>query len=123
MCRTGARDGTERGGQTPGADFAVEALTKYIGGHSDLLLGSVTVSDLDLRQKIKVVIRDLGIGVSPDEAAMALRGLETMGVRVAHIGRISEEFAHNLLLSPAVARVLHPALPSCPGHEFWARDF
>lgn len=106
-----------------GADFAVEALTKYVGGHSDLLLGSITVADLDLRQKIKLVLRDLGIGVSPDEAAMALRGLETMGIRVAHIGRVSEEFAHSLLLSPAVERVLHPALPSCPGHEFWSRDY
>lgn len=106
-----------------GADFAVEALTKYVGGHSDLLLGSITVADIGLRQKIKLVLRDLGIGVSPDEVAMALRGLETMGVRVAHIGRVSEEFAQCLLLSPAVECVLHPALPSCPGHEFWLRDF
>jgi len=106
-----------------GADFAIEALTKYVGGHSDLLLGSITVADLDLRQKIKLVLRDLGIGVSPDEAAMALRGLETMGVRVAHIGRVSEDFAQCLLLSPVVQRVLHPAIPSCPGHAYWARDF
>ena len=106
-----------------GADFAVEALTKYIGGHSDLLLGSITVSDIELRQKIKLVLRDMGIGVSPDEVALALRGIETMGVRLRHVGKVSEEFAQALQESPAVERVLHPALPFCPGHEFWKRDF
>ena len=106
-----------------GADFAIEALTKYVGGHSDLLLGSITVSDIALRQKIKLVLRDLGIGVSPDEVALALRGIETMGVRLTHIGRVSEAFAQRLCDMPAVERVLHPALPSCPGHEYWRRDF
>ncbi|SCB37951.1 cystathionine beta-lyase [Rhizobium lusitanum] len=105
-----------------GADFAVEALTKYIGGHSDLLLGSITVSDIELRQKIKLVLRDMGIGVSPDEVSLALRGIETMGVRLRHVGKVSEEFAHALQESAVVERVLHPALPSCPGHEFWKRD-
>ncbi|WP_420006491.1 cystathionine beta-lyase [Arenibacterium sp. LLYu02] len=106
-----------------GVDFAVEALTKYIGGHSDLLMGSITVSDIELRQKIKLVIRDLGIGVSPDEAALALRGIETMAVRIAHVGRVALEFANRLSAFPAVTRVLHPALPGTPGHEFWKRDF
>lgn len=106
-----------------GADFAVEALTKYIGGHSDLLLGSITVADIELRQRIKLVLRDMGIGVSPDEVALALRGIETMGVRLRHVGRVSEEFAAAIQQSPVVERVLHPALPSCPGHEVWKRDF
>lgn len=106
-----------------GADVAVEALTKFVGGHSDLLLGSITVADLGLRETIKRVLRDLGIAVSPDEVALALRGLETMGVRVAHMGRVSEDFARRLQHSPVVDRVLHPALPSCPGHQIWARDF
>lgn len=106
-----------------GADFAVEALTKYVGGHSDLLLGSVTTADLDLWKRLKDTLRFLGIGVSPDEAALALRGLETMGVRLAHMGRVSEDFARRLQELPAVDRVLHPALPSCPGHAFWKRDF
>ncbi|MDO1582564.1 cystathionine beta-lyase [Rhizobium oryzicola] len=105
-----------------GADFVVEALTKYIGGHSDLLLGSITVSDIELRQRIKLVLRDMGIGVSPDEVALALRGIETMGVRLRHVGRVSEEFAQALQESAVVERVLHPALPSCPGHELWKRD-
>ncbi|WP_315737794.1 MULTISPECIES: trans-sulfuration enzyme family protein [unclassified Bradyrhizobium] len=106
-----------------GVDFAVEALTKYVGGHSDLLLGSITVGDLGLRKALKEVLGVLGIGVSPDEAALALRGIETMGVRMAHSGRVAREFAERLQAAPAVARVLHPALPSCPGHEIFARDF
>ncbi|MGJ4962239.1 trans-sulfuration enzyme family protein [Bradyrhizobium sp. HKCCYLRH3061] len=106
-----------------GVDFAVEALTKYVGGHSDLLLGSITVKNLSLRKALKDVLGVLGVGVSPDEAALALRGIETMGVRMAHSGRVAREFAERLQQSPAVARVLHPALPSCPGHEIFARDF
>jgi len=106
-----------------GADFACEALTKYVGGHSDLLLGSITVADIGLRQTIKLMTRDLGLGVSPDEVSLALRGIETMGVRMQHIGRVSEDFARRLQGHPAVDTVLHPALPSCPGHEFWVRDF
>ena len=105
-----------------GADIAVEALTKYVGGHSDLLLGSITVADVALRDRIKVTMRELGIGVSPDEVALALRGIETMGVRLAHIGRVSEEFARRLRGHAAVARVLHPAVPDCPGHDTWKRD-
>jgi cystathionine beta-lyase len=105
-----------------GADFAIEALTKYVGGHSDLLLGSITVADLALRQRIKEVLRGLGVGVSPDDAALALRGIETMGVRLAHVGRVSETFARRLQDHPVVHQVLHPCLPSSPGHEFWARD-
>lgn len=106
-----------------GVDVVAEALTKYVGGHSDLLMGSITVADIALRERIKLVLRDLGIGVSPDEAALALRGLETMAVRLAHMGRISEDFARRLAGHPAVETVLHPALPSCPGHDIWARDF
>jgi cystathionine beta-lyase len=105
-----------------GADFACEALTKYVGGHSDLLLGSVTVRDMGLRQKMKEILRGLGIGVSPDECQLALRGIETMGLRVAHMGKVSEDFARRLVGHPVVERVLHPALPSCPGHEIWKRD-
>jgi cystathionine beta-lyase len=105
-----------------GADFAIEALTKYVGGHSDLLLGSITVADLALRQRIKEVLRGVGIGVSPDEASLALRGIETMGVRLAHVGRVSEAFARRLQDHAAVHQVLHPCLPACPGHEFWVRD-
>jgi cystathionine beta-lyase len=106
-----------------GCDLVMEALTKYVGGHSDLLLGSVSVRDLRLRQKLKDTMRMLGIGVSPDDAALALRGIETLGVRLAHAGRVALEFAQRFGDLPMVAKVLHPALPHCPGHDFWARDF
>jgi cystathionine beta-lyase len=106
-----------------GADFAVEALSKYAGGHSDLLLGSITVADAGLRDEIKPVLWNLGVSVSPDEVSLALRGIETMGVRLAHVGRIAQVFAERLQRFAAVDRVLHPALPSCPGHACWKRDF
>ena len=106
-----------------GADFVMEALTKYVGGHSDLLLGSISVRDLALRQRLKDTMRMIGFSVSPDEVALALRGIETMGVRLAHVGRVALDFARRLEAFPAARRVLHPALPSCPGHEFWQRDF
>jgi cystathionine beta-lyase len=106
-----------------GADFVAEALTKYVGGHSDLLLGSISVRDLALRQRLKDTMRMIGIGVSPDEASLALRGLQTMGVRLAHVGRVALDFAQRLQAFPAALRVLHPALPSSPGHALWARDF
>ncbi|HEV7328155.1 MAG TPA: cystathionine beta-lyase [Bosea sp. (in: a-proteobacteria)] len=105
-----------------GADFACEALTKYVGGHSDLLLGSITVADLSLRETLKETLRGFGVGVSPDECQLALRGIETLALRLAHMGKVSEDFARRLARSPAVETVLHPALPSCPGHEFWQRD-
>ncbi len=106
-----------------GADFAMEALTKYVGGHSDLLLGSVSLRDLGLRGRLKDTMRMIGIGVAPDEAALALRGIETMGVRLAHVGRVALDFAHRIAALPGSFRVLHPALPGCPGHEHFLRDF
>ena len=105
-----------------GVDFACEALTKYVGGHSDLLLGSITVADLGLRETLKETLRGFGVGVSPDECQLALRGVETLALRLAHMGKVSEDFARRLARSPAVETVLHPALPSCPGHAFWQRD-
>lgn len=106
-----------------GVDFAMEALTKYVGGHSDLLLGSVTVADLDLRKRLRDTMRMLGMGISPDTASLALRGLETMAVRLAHAGPVAQEFAQRLQAMPGMGEVLHPALSSNPGHEFWRRDF
>lgn len=106
-----------------GVDFSMQALTKYVGGHSDLLLGSVTVSDLDLRRRLRDTMRMLGLGISPDEAALALRGIETMAVRVAHAGRVALEFAKRLKRMPGIGEILHPALPDSPGHEVWKRDF
>jgi cysteine-S-conjugate beta-lyase len=106
-----------------GVDFSMHALSKYAGGHSDLLLGSVTVSDLELRKRLRDTMRMLGLGVSPDDASLVLRGLQTMGVRLAHVGKVSLDMAKRLAARPDMGEVLHPALPNCPGHEYWARDF
>lgn len=106
-----------------GADIVAEALTKYVGGHSDLLLGSITVADTALHATLHAVMAGLGIGVSPDECALALRGIETMPVRLAHVGRVAEEFAHRLAARADLATVLHPALADSPGHAAFQRDF
>ncbi len=106
-----------------GVDFSMEALTKYVGGHSDILLGSISVRDIPLHRALKDTTRMIGIGVSPDDCERALRGLQTMGVRLDHIGRVSTDFAKKLVGPPSIERILHPALPECPGHEIWKRDF
>lgn len=106
-----------------GVDIALQALTKYEGGHSDVLMGAVTVRDDALWQKLGASHRDLGYGVSPDDCSLVLRGLQTMAVRLAHIERSALEIARWLAARAAVERVLHPALPSCPGHDTWRRDF
>lgn len=105
-----------------GVDFAMEALTKYVGGHSDLLMGSVTVADITLHRRLKDTMRMLGYGVSPDEVQLALRGLETMGVRLAHASRVALDFAARLAAIVPSELVLHPGLPSHPGHDLWTRD-
>ena len=106
-----------------GVDIAMQAVTKYIGGHSDLLLGSVTVRDDALYQRLGVAQQVLGSNVSPDDCSLALRGLQTLGVRLAAIETSALAVANWLAGRPEVERVLHPALESCPGHEFWKRDF
>jgi len=106
-----------------GVDITMQAVTKYIGGHSDLLLGSITVRDDSLYQRLGVAQQVLGSNVSPDDCSLALRGLQTLGVRLAAIETSALAVAKWLAARPEVERVLHPALESCPGHEFWKRDF
>jgi cysteine-S-conjugate beta-lyase len=106
-----------------GVDITTQALTKYVGGHSDLLLGSVTVRDEDLYQKIGAAQQVLGGNVSPDDCSLALRGLQTLAVRLSAIEDSALKIAQWLAGRIEVERVLHPALTSCPGYEFWKRDF
>ena len=106
-----------------GADITVQALTKYVGGHSDLLLGSVTMRDAALYRRIGSMHRHLGLGASPDDCSLALRGLQTLHVRLKEVERSALAVASWLAARAEVEAVLHPALPSCPGHETWARDF
>jgi cysteine-S-conjugate beta-lyase len=106
-----------------GVDISMQAVTKYIGGHSDLLLGSVTVKDDSLHQRLGAAQQVLGSAVSPDDCSLALRGLQTLGVRLAAVETSALTVAKWLAARREVERVLHPALESCPGHEFWKRDF
>jgi len=106
-----------------GVDMVAEALTKYVGGHSDLLLGAMTFASEELRVRVRARLSTLGIGVSPDECALALRGIETMPVRISHVGRVARDFAERLRHFDIVAEVLHPTLPSARGHDAFKRDF
>ncbi len=106
-----------------GVDISMQALTKYIGGHSDLLLGSVSVSNEAAYQAVGATHQQIGMAVSPDDCSLALRGLQTLAVRLEKLEASTLEVARWLAAQPAIETVLHPALPSCPGHELWKRDF
>jgi len=106
-----------------GVDISMQALTKYIGGHSDILLGSVTVRDAAIYHRLGAAQQVLGTAVSPDDCTLALRGLQTLAVRLTAIESSALSIAKWLVQRPEIERVLHPALESCPGHEFWQRDF
>jgi cysteine-S-conjugate beta-lyase len=106
-----------------GIDITMQALTKYIGGHSDLLLGSVTVRDEKLYQALGDARQLLGLSGSPDDCSLALRGLQTLAVRLKHLEQSTLLIAQWLAEQPEIELLLHPAFPSCPGHEFWKRDF
>ena len=106
-----------------GVDISIQALTKYAGGHSDVLMGSVSVREQAMYEQVGMTRRWLGMGVSPDDASLVLRGLQTMALRLAHYEKAALEVAQWLKRQPRIARVLHPGLPDCPGHEVWQRDF
>ena len=106
-----------------GIDISVQALTKYVAGHSDLLMGSVTANRPELIDRMVSVRRAMGMGVGPDDIYLALRGLPTMMMRLRAHEAAALRVAQWLKQQPEVKRVLHPALPDCPGHEHWKRDF
>jgi len=106
-----------------GVDVSMQALTKYFGGHSDLLLGSVSTRDEACYEALGRARELLGHAVSPDDCSLALRGLQTLGVRLAHLEAATLRVARWLAARAEIARVLHPALASCPGHDLWRRDF
>lgn len=105
-----------------GVDLSIIAATKYIGGHADVMLGTVTATHAFYKQ-LETATWDLGHAVSADDAWLALRGLRTMGVRLEAHDSSALRIARWLKDRPEVGRVLHPALPDCPGHEYWQRDF
>lgn len=105
-----------------GVDLSILAGTKYVGGHSDVMLGSVTAT-LEWYPRLERTSWDLGQSVSPDDAWLCSRGLRTMGVRLRQHESSALRIARWLEEQPQVAAVLHPALPDCPGHALWTRDF
>jgi cystathionine beta-lyase len=106
-----------------GVDISIQALTKYAGGHSDLLLGSVTTRDVKYDQQLREAQRLTGMGVSPDDCSLVLRGLKTLDVRLKRLGESALAVAHWLSERDEVTALLHPAFPDCPGHEIWKRDW
>ena len=105
-----------------GVDISMQAATKYIGGHSDVMFGTIS-ANAKAWPRLLEDIRLLGICAGPDDVYLALRGLRTLSVRLAQHYRSGLEMAHWLAARPEVARVLHPALESHPGHAIWKRDF
>lgn len=105
-----------------GVDLSILACTKYIVGHSDVMLGSVTANP-DHWEALRRTTYALGQYVSPDDAWLASRGLRTLAVRLKQHEENALRIAHWLQTRPEVARVLHPALEACPGHDNWKRDF
>lgn len=105
-----------------GVDISIHAATKYPSGHSDVLMGTVSANKACANQLRESLIT-LGICVGPDDAYQILRGLRTMGVRLERHQQTTLALAQWLETDRRVARVLHPALPSFPGHDLWKRDF
>jgi cystathionine beta-lyase len=105
-----------------GVDLSLQAGTKYIGGHSDLMFGCVAANAATCAQ-LKDTVYTMGLCVGPDDMNLALRGLRTLGVRLARHHEAGLAVARWLALRPEVLRVLHPALDSDPGHAIWKRDF
>jgi len=105
-----------------GVDISIQAATKYIVGHSDAMLGTVTATEA-AAPRLRAVHYELGQTAGPDDVNLASRGLRTMAVRLARHWETGVRLAEWIARQPEVARVLHPALPSDPGHALWQRDF
>jgi cystathionine beta-lyase len=106
-----------------GVDVEVQAGTKYLAGHSDLLVGAITVRTEDHFRAVRDDVIAFGDCVSPDVCYETLKGLRTLAVRMRQLEASALAVARWLADRPEVARVLHPALPGHPGHEVWRRDF
>ena len=108
---------------TKGVDISIQAATKYIVGHADAMLGTITTADQALWHRIKSSAAAFGHSAGTEEMYLGLRGLRTLPVRLAQHGATALELTRWLESRPEVARVLYPPLPSDPGHALWARDF
>jgi cystathionine beta-lyase len=108
---------------THGVDISIQAGTKYIAGHSDLVIGMITARTEALFHQVKDTTSAFGDLAGPDDCYQALRGLRTMGVRLHHQQAAGLQIANWLRSRPEVKRVLYPPLPADPGHALWKRDF
>jgi cysteine-S-conjugate beta-lyase len=106
-----------------GVDVSIQAATKYPAGHSDILIGSITVNNDADWQELYATSRGLGQYASPDDCWLTLRGMRTLAVRLQTQMEAALQVAHWLRHRPEIAQVLHPALPGAPGHAIWRRDF
>jgi cystathionine beta-lyase len=106
-----------------GVDLSAQSLTKYVGGHSDVFMGSVATRDLAIGKAVDDTVWDFGWSVSAEDAYLMLRGLRTLPARIARCGESGLQVAAWLAGHPRVAEVLHPALPGAPDHALWKRDF
>ncbi|TAL29439.1 MAG: cystathionine beta-lyase [Phenylobacterium sp.] len=106
-----------------GVDISLQALTKYVGGHSDVFMGSAAARDPKLVRQLADGINHMGWAVSGEDAYAMLRGLRTLPIRMARQSESGLAVASWLRDQPEVAQVLHPALPGAPGHDLWARDY
>jgi cystathionine beta-lyase len=105
-----------------GVDVSIQAVTKYVGGHSDLVMGAVTATEAAY-PAIREGWKELGLSAAPDDVYLAQRGLRTLHVRMPRHWENGLKVAEWLKGRPEVAAVLHPALPEDPGHALWRRDF
>ncbi len=106
-----------------GVDVSIQAATKYVVGHADAMLGTITMADAALWRRIKDAVVSFGYSAGAQEAYLGQRGLRTLSVRLERHQRSGIALAEWLAARPEVARVMHPALPADPGHALWRRDF
>jgi cystathionine beta-lyase len=106
-----------------GVDYSIQAGTKYLAGHSDVLTGSVSARTPELYAQLRDATHALGVIIAPEDAFLTLRGLRTVPLRLAHQGPAGLDMARWFKQRPEIARVMHPALEDDPGHALWKRDF
>ncbi len=105
-----------------GVDFCVEAATKFLGGHSDLLVGAISMNDRGHYETLRETQSIMGLQVSPDDAFLVMRGMETLALRLAAQSDATLDIARWLSRQPQVREMLYPPLESDPGHALWKRD-
>ena len=106
-----------------GVDVSIQALTKYVVGHSDVLLGGIITADMEHHKTVRRCALDLGMYASPDDCWLALRGGRTMMVRLDRQLESALEVTAYLATRPEIVEVRYPPLPGSVGHELWKRDF